>query len=195
MTVRKLASDLWRRVLRRALGKLLHPARRRAALRRLRARRHNLKSVLFVCHGNICRSPYAEGAFRQSLAGKVVGVQVGSAGFLESGRPAPHVAVVAAARRGVNLESHRSRRVDTARVREADLIVVMDPYQEQKIRSAFGRSRADVLILADLQPAFGEARMIPDPVDRPLETFERVYAQIDECLAALRSALSLGDAG
>ena len=57
------------------------------------------------------------------------------------------------------------------------------------MRLLFGKPSARIVILADLLPAFGEARAIPDPVDRPLETFERVYGQIDECLAALRTAL------
>ena len=159
-------------------------------MRRLYARRDTIKSILFVCHGNICRSPYAATAFRQALLqGSSHSIEVGSAGFLGSGRPAPPTAVAAAARRGVDLEAHRSEMVDAERVRAADLVVVMDARQQREIRLRFGKRRDAVLILADLLPAFGDARVIPDPIDQPLETFERVYGQIDECVAALRSAL------
>ena len=72
----------------------------------------------------------------------------------------------------------------------ADLIVVMDADQERKVRSVYRRGPEDVLVLADLLPAFRDARLIPDPVDQPMEAFERVYGQIDECLAVLRSVLN-----
>jgi protein-tyrosine-phosphatase len=83
--------------------------------------------------------------------------------------------------------------VDAERVRAADLVVVMDARQEREIRLRFGKRRDAVLILADLLPAFGEVRVIPDPIDQPLETFERVYGQIDECVAALRWALKASE--
>jgi len=180
-------------MFRRLLGLLLHPARRRAAIHRLCTRRDGLRSVLFVCHGNICRSPYAAGAFRQILAEESSPpVEVWSAGFLGSGRPATPMAVAAAARRGVDLGAHRSEQIGAERVRAADLVVVMDAFQEREIRLRFGKRRHAVLILADLLLAFGDARVIPDPIDQPLETFEWVYTQIDQCLAALRSALTPG---
>ena len=60
--VHSLAARAWRRAMRRPVGRLLHAARRRAALRRVAALRDALESVLVVCQGNICRSPYAAGA-------------------------------------------------------------------------------------------------------------------------------------
>jgi protein-tyrosine-phosphatase len=83
--------------------------------------------------------------------------------------------------------------VDAERVRAADLVVVMDARQQREIRLRFGKRRDAVLILADLLPAFGEARVIPDPIDQPLETFERVYGQSDQCVAALRWALKASE--
>jgi protein-tyrosine phosphatase len=188
--VRTLAGRLWRVLVRRPLGRLLHAARRRVALRRVAALGDSLKSILVVCQGNICRSPYAAGALRRMLPGQLPReVAVRSAGFLDAARPAPPAAVTAAARRGVDLGAHRSQRIDPSGVRQADLVIVMDERQERAVRLLFGKPSARIVILADLLPAFGEARAIPDPVDRPLETFERVYGQIDECLAALRTAL------
>jgi protein-tyrosine-phosphatase len=110
-------------------------------------------------------------------------------GFLASDRPAPDTAIEAAAGKGIDLMAHRSERVDADRIRAADLIVVMDPRQARRIRVTYGPGRDQVLILADLLPAFAEGRTIPDPIEKPLEVFQEVYGQIDHCLAAMRSAL------
>lgn len=156
----------------------------------MEARRADLTSILFVCQGNICRSPYAAAAFRKLLRQTPLdAIHVSSAGFVGPGRRSPPEALAVAARHGVDLTSHRSQLVDAAKVRGADLVVVMDPRQKERIRVAF-RARGDgVLILADLMPALGERRMIRDPLDKPEEVFEEVYTQIDECLGAMRRAL------
>jgi protein-tyrosine-phosphatase len=93
----------------------------------------------------------------------------------------------------VDLLPHRSQLVDAERIESADLVVVMDPSQERRIQAGFGKPRAAMLVLADLLPAFGTARMIPDPIEQPPETFERVYSQIDLCLNAMWEVVD-GDA-
>lgn len=193
MGFRLWASRLWRTLVRRPLGRALHATRRRSAIRLLAARRDTIKSILFVCHGNICRSPYAAEAFRRllSLAAGSPRMEVRSAGFIAPGRPAPPNAVAVAERHEVDLTQHRSQLLDARNVSEADLVVVMDPFQRQQIAWRFGRRNRDVLILADLLPAFEDARVIPDPIDGPPEKFERVYSQIDGCLGALASALGV----
>ena len=84
------------RQARRYPERLLHPWRYHAALRRLR-RTPPLRSVLFICHGNICRSPYAAAAARRLLPESVA---VESAGFIGPDRPSPPEAVAVAAERG-----------------------------------------------------------------------------------------------
>src|SRR2546422_3500209 len=85
--------------------RLLHPWRRRAARRALSARAP--RSILVVCHGNICRSPFAAVLLQRALG--PAGIRVHSAGFIGPNRPSPPEAVTAAARYGVNLSDHRSR--------------------------------------------------------------------------------------
>ena len=181
VSVRALAARLWRRVVRRPIGRLLLAARRRAAIRRVRARGTAGMAGLGVSQGNICRSPYAAGALARALARMGLrGIAVHSAGFLEPGRPAPSTAVAAAARRGVDLSAHRSRRIDALAAHQAGLVMVMDAHQARAVGVLFGKPRGSIVILADLLPAFGEARAIPDPVDQPLDAFARVYGQIDD---------------
>ena len=84
--------------LREVPTRVLHGLRRRAALAALR-RRPRVTSLLVVCHGNLCRSPFAAALLRASLA--VRGVRVDSAGLSGTGRRSSPEAVVAAARFGI----------------------------------------------------------------------------------------------
>src|SRR5712692_6786997 len=100
----------WRavaRALNRLPDRLLHPWRRRVAREALTSRGLP-RLTLVVCHGNICRSPYAAavlgGLLHQGRDRDVV-----SAGFIGPDRPAPPEAVSVARARGVDLSRHRSR--------------------------------------------------------------------------------------
>src|SRR3989442_12759849 len=124
------------RALRHAPARIFHRWSRRAAAARL-ARRGLPASILFVCHGNICRSPLAAALLRRALSQKKVGVA--SAGFMGPGRPAPPEAVAAAAHYGVDLSAHRSQLLTADRARGADLIVVMDPSQRRGLLCRCGR--------------------------------------------------------
>ena len=167
------------RQVRRTPERLLHPLRRAAVLRRLR-RRPPPGAVLFVCHGNVCRSPYAAALLRRLLLSFLPRVvRVESAGFVGPGRPCPRWAVEVAAERGLDLSRHRSRVLTPLEVQSADLVVVMDSMQRRALRVLFG---GDGLLLGDLDPAHIERREIEDPVEQPKEVFERSYSRIDRCV-------------
>lgn len=166
-------------------ARLLHPWRRRAARETLRTRA--LRSILVVCHGNICRSPVAAALLRQALG--PAGIRVESAGFIGPNRPSPPAAVATAARHGVDLSDHRSRLLTADLVRSAELIVVMDAAQRREVCDRFGRSPRDVLLLGDLDPQPIATRTIRDPVEQPLEVFEESYARIERCMRELARAI------
>jgi protein-tyrosine-phosphatase len=173
--------------LRRVAERVRHLLRRRRALEALR-HRPRLASLLVVCHGNICRSPFAAALLRSALADR--GVQVESAGFVAAGRRPPADALAAAARHGVDLSAYRSRVLTAEAARAAHLIVVMDPIQRRAIRDRFGRAEPDLLILGDLDPEAVGIRTIRDPVKQPLRVFEDTYARIDRCVRALVQGIS-----
>lgn len=174
------------RGLRHAPDRLLHGLRRRAVVRALRARALP-RTILVVCHGNICRSPFAAGLLTRALG--PAGVLVASAGFVSPGRPAPAEGSIAAARRGVDLSAHRSQLLTPVLVAEAQIIIVMDARQQRMVCERFGRSVADVLLLGDLDPDPIATRAIHDPVEQPLEAFEGSYARIERCVGAFLRAL------
>ncbi|MBW3615513.1 MAG: low molecular weight protein arginine phosphatase [Actinobacteria bacterium] len=81
--------------------------------------------MLFLCTGNICRSPMAEGMLRHRLAARGHGARVHSAGLLDAGRPASAHGVDVLGARGIDLGSHRSRTLTAELVRGADLVLGM----------------------------------------------------------------------
>lgn len=166
---------------------LLHPLLRRRALEALRQRPRPTR-VLVVCHGNICRSPFAAALLARDLA--PAGVHVESAGFMGPGRPCPREAVTAAARWGVDLSAHSSTLLTAVRARSADLVVVMDAAQGRAVCDWFGRWRRDVLVLGDLDPAPITARAIRDPVEQSIDVFVETYARIERCTTAVAQALT-----
>ncbi|MFV1988057.1 MAG: hypothetical protein ACC682_12310 [Gemmatimonadota bacterium] len=177
------------RVLKRAVrhgpDRLVHPIRHRRAIERVRnvAPRH----VLVMCLGNICRSPYAEGA----LARDAPGVVVRSAGFLDSGRPPPRQAVSAGAEHGINLSGHLSAQVTHEAVDWADLVLVMDARQVARV-GAISQHLAYVERLGDFDPGPIDTRTIIDPIERDRDFFDRIYTRIDACCRVLGRAIRGG---
>ncbi len=177
------------RELRHTPDRLWHPRRRDRA-------RHGLETlapsggVLFVCYGNICRSPYAERRLRlHAWRGEVPDRPIASAGFYGPDRGSPPELCELAAHRGVDLSGHRSQLVTPALVRDHRLIVVMEPRQAGQLPSLDSAS-ALVLSLGDLDPGPIETRAIPDPWGQPREAYSRVLDRLDRTVDALARLLS-----
>ena len=174
--------------LKRKSEQALHPHRRRRILKILG--RDTLPSaVLFICYGNICRSPFAAESLRQRLSPPVRDcIAIASAGFYGPGRPPPSTALSVAAAMGIDMSYHRSRLVESPGVKAFDWIFVMDPVHARMLHSMVdvpGR----VLVLGDLDPNPIETRLIHDPIGQSAEVFERVYRRIDACTAELARIL------
>ncbi len=172
--------------LRRVPDRVLHRLRRQRAMEALR-RRPRPASLVVVCHGNLCRSPFAAALLRSALARHEV--RVDSAGFVSPGLPSPPEALAAAARYGVDLSAHRSQLLTAERARAAELLVVMDAVQRRAICDRFGRAERDVLVLGDFDPQPIDSRKIRDPVKQPREVFEETYARIERCVRELECVI------
>ena len=161
--------------------RLLHGWRRRAAMEALR-HRPRPHTLLFVCHGNICRSPYAEAVARKRFPA-TIGVE--SAGFIGPDRPSPPEAVAVAAERGVDLSEHRSQVLELEHLRDVDLVIAMDSQQRHRLVSSRPELGGRVVLLGDLDPEPITRRTVLDPVEQPAEVFRSCYDRIDRCVDAL----------
>jgi protein-tyrosine-phosphatase len=162
-----------------------------ALLERLQAsvRRGEAQRVLFLCYGNICRSPFAAEALRGRMLPRL---HVESAGFYPvEQRPTPPRFVSLARDHGVDLGGHRSRLVRAADLDAASLIVVMDTDNLRALADAVKGSPAvlsKVLLLGPLAPQ-GTAE-IADPFLRSIGEARLCYEQLTAAVDALASRLA-----
>ena len=121
------------------------------------------RSILFVCLGNICRSPTAEALFRIQAEGR--GFEIDSAGTSgwHDGNPSDPRASAEAARRGVDMSYIRSRKVVTEDFERFDLIVAMDAQNLRDLKAVQpAGSSATLAKLLDYAPEIGLSD-VPDP--------------------------------
>ncbi len=151
--------------------------RRRRAQKRLRALRP--ERIVFVCLGNICRSPFAE---RWLAATSERALIVESAGFIGPGRPPPPEALSAARRHDIDHSDHRSRVVDPETIGQADVVFVFDRGNEKRLRDAFPRLKDRVIWLGDLDLRWTGRRPIVDPWGKDQRDFDEAFARIARCV-------------
>jgi protein-tyrosine phosphatase len=143
---------------------------------------------LFVCHGNICRSPYAMMRAR-ALLGHLPDTKIVSAGFVGAGRRSPSAARQAAEERGLDLTTHRATYVTHELGAAARLIIVMDRDQRNAMRRIMRNPKAPVVLLGDFDPESIKSRTIVDPIGQPVAAFHACYTRIDRCVQAMVDAL------
>lgn len=142
------------------------------------------KSVLFVCAGNICRSPTAESVFRAyvGIAGLSNLIRADSAGTngYHIGSKADGRAIDAAAKRRYDLNAHRARKVESDDFADFDLIVAMDQRNMTYLRGKCPETHAGKLrMLMDFAPK-SEYREVPDPYYGSQSGFELVLDLVEE---------------
>jgi protein-tyrosine phosphatase len=154
--------------------------------------RKKIVRVLFVCLGNICRSPTAEGVFRHLLTQQEpkLQIEVDSAGTADYhvGDPPDSRSQRAALRRGIDLSGLRARQVAPDDFARFDLILAMDRdnlRELEAIRPKQSRARAQLFL--DYAPDLGRQE-VPDPYYGGASGFEEV---LDLCAAASRGLLAV----
>jgi protein-tyrosine phosphatase len=155
-----------------------------------------MKRVLFVCTGNICRSPTAEGVFRHLIreAGLETAIESASAathGYHIGDPPDPRT-VASAKRRGFDLSAQRARKVKVDDFHTFDLILAMDEGHFAYLDSLRPNdARAEVKLFLDYHPE-RKQKDVPDPYYGGPDGFEQVLDLIEEASKVLLSQLSSG---
>jgi len=154
--------------------------------------------ILFVCMGNICRSPTGEGVFRHYVNSAGYGdvIQIASAGISDyhAGSPADRRMRHAAARRGYALTSI-ARQVTFEDIDHFDLIIAMDHDNLAGLEDLANGVRPHIRLLGTFlgQPVTNaSARVVPDPYYGGTDGFEEVLDMIEQaCPAMLASSLEI----
>ncbi len=149
-------------------------------------------SVLFVCMGNICRSPTAEGVFRHVVneAGLADRVLVDSAGThaYHVGEPADRRAQAAAERRGISLDGISARRVQESDFQRFQYVLAMDHLNLRTLSDQAGDEYQERLGLF-LDFASGDEEEVPDPYYGGAAGFERVLDLVEDASRGLLETL------
>lgn len=153
-----------------------------------------LPSVLFVCLGNICRSPMAEGALRARAGalGSGLDLVVDSAGTGDwhVGRPPDPRAILVARRHGVDISGYRARQVRVVDFRRFDRIFALDHSNLEALRRLRpAESGADLSLLLDVV-AGRAGQDVDDPYYGDSGDFERSWAEVDAAARAIVAGLS-----
>ncbi len=157
--------------------------------------------VLFVCMGNICRSPLAQGVFedvlrREGLENEVF-VDSAGTGSWHVGEPPDERAQRSARLRGLDLSSQRARRLRPEDCERFDYILFMDEENRRLVEPLCKGDTAEVRLFLDYAPEFPQ-REIPDPYYGGREGFELVMDLVEAAseglLEAIRRRYLSGDA-
>jgi protein-tyrosine phosphatase len=148
-----------------------------------------VKRVLFVCLGNICRSPLAHGLFRDEIQKRGLSdtLSVDSCGTsaYHNGQGADPNNVRVAALHGVDLGDMMSRRLEDSDFFEFDILVAMDLSNERDMRSRqLPGSEAEIVRFMDFVPA-AESPNVPDPYWGGADGFEHVFQLVRSGIAPL----------
>jgi len=140
---------------------------------------------LFVCTGNTCRSPMAEGIFSKYLAEKLqckvdhldkMGYKVCSAGIMDmAGVPASPEAIAACAAKGIDIKVHKSRGLSQQLVEESDFVFAMGRMHRERVIALSDKAASKCVLLA-------EGEDIPDPIGQKQQVYNNCAEMIENAV-------------
>ncbi len=148
-----------------------------------------MTSVVFVCWGNICRSPMAEYVAKAYLADAGLDVQVSSAGVSaeERGNPIDSRAARTLRENGYAAgEEHRAHRITAAEIAASDLVIAMEDIHVDRLERIAGASPLpQVSLLSDHDPSAEPGSGVPDPWYGGQDGFSRTLNMIENAMPAV----------
>jgi len=153
-----------------------------------------MKTILFICTGNICRSPMAEGIFRHVMKGRR-DIQVMSAGIgaMEGQAPSPY-AVQAVKELGIDISKQRSRQLTAELVQEADYIFGMTHSHVDTVLLLYPHAAEKTFLLREFDDTLDIfEKDISDPIGGSYDVYMNTRDQIEQGIASLMRFIDQGE--
>src|ERR1044072_6143598 len=155
-----------------------------------------MKTILFVCTGNVCRSPMAEGIFRRAVQGRG-NYRVVSAGLgaLEGQPPSPH-AVNAVRELGIDISSQRNRMRTPELVAQADYIFGMTHSHVDTVMLLYPHAAEKTFLLREFDETLDTfEKDISDPIGGSYEIYLNCRDQIEQGIVSILRFIDQGEGG
>jgi len=144
-----------------------------------------VNKILFVCKGNICRSPFAQ-YYSQKVFPK--SIEISSSGYYSKiGRKCPKKAIKAAKEFGIQLENHRSTLVTEDLIKEAQVIYIFDEENRQILNSLFPFAKNKIFLLGSLNE--NSPKIISDPYSKEFFQYKITFKLISKYIDMLNNSL------
>lgn len=136
-----------------------------------------MSSFVFVCTGNICRSPMAEGLMRHRCAeADIHSVNITSMGIHGLDNvPATREARQVCEENGVDISTHRSRPIDGEEIQDADMVFCMEPIHQKFLHAFFPWHRDKIVLLAAWPEKPNRKSSITDPMGKPIDFYRKIF--------------------
>lgn len=150
-----------------------------------------MKRLLFVCTGNLCRSPVAETIFNDLAQERGLEWRAESAGLAAiDGSPVPENVEISLEEVGFYAGGHRARKARGRMVEPVDLVLAMSPGQREKLRSLSGGKAESKLYTLPEYLGEGANGEVPDPYGYPLQTHRASVRRIHDYMERLVTQLA-----
>jgi protein-tyrosine-phosphatase len=155
-----------------------------------------IKHILFVCTGNICRSPFAEGLLKKLVQkNRLDDIVADSAGLLAlSGNSVTGLAQKVAEEYNVDLSGHIAKSIKEDIVDRSDLILVMEYSQAKELLDAFPEAEDKVFLIRRFARFGSKDRGIADPYGLNYDAYRFCFLDIQDGVSGLAEYLSAGQA-
>lgn len=142
--------------------------------------------IVFVCWGNICRSPMAERVAQRYAAESGLDIEISSAAISseEVGAPIDRRAVRVLSKAGYDTDGHRAHRITTEEITGSDLVIAAEQLHIDRMRQLVPNA-SNLYLINDFNPAMPKGTPLNDPWYGPASGFEQTLADIEAAIPGI----------